>query len=116
MAITHEATQEWERMQRADHDTLIRVEALMNQIALEIKEFKDGLRTTILDHDTRLKVLEKINEQFQISEIAKETQNNAQWRRDFETRYKTIVMMAGFTGAVITFLIGVVSHFFGWLK
>lgn len=116
MSVTHEATSEWERMQRADHDTLIRVETLMGQIATDIKEFKDGLRSTINDHDTRIRLQEKINEQFPLAVLSKELHENTEWIRDFKTRYKTIVMMSGLTGAMITFIVSVVTKLFGLLK
>lgn len=114
--VTHEGTSEWERMQRADHDTLIRVETLMQTIATDIKEFKDGLRVTISDHDARIRLLEKLNEQFPPIPLVKELHDNTEWRKDFQTRYKTVVAMAGLTGGLIMFIITFIANFFGILK
>lgn len=99
-ASTKATIEKLDHLQRQDHDTLIRVEVATNDIRSDIKELKDGVKATITDHEVRLVRLEKVVTEERI----KAFDALLLWQRDFVTRWKFMVGMAGFVGAITGFV------------
>lgn len=94
-----------DRLQRQDHDTLIRVEVATNDIRSDIKELKDGVKSTITDHENRLIVLEKAV----TAEKLKDFDSLVLWHRDFVTRWKFILGISSAVGAIVSFIVTFLS-------
>ena len=80
-----------DRMQRADHDTLIRVEGKVDGIVTDVKDMKDGVNTKLLDHEARVKILE-------------------QQSHDFKTIWKFVVALATTIGTVLGFTLSLAAN------
>ena len=48
-----------DRRQNSDHDLLVTLHEQVKQIRVDIKDLKDGTSTTILDHENRIRFIEK---------------------------------------------------------
>lgn len=83
---------ELERLQRADHDTLIRLEGKVDTLSDDIKGLSNRITTQLIDHEARIKVLEL-------------------WRHDFRLTWKLMVAVATFIGTVLGILSQVVIAF-----
>lgn len=94
-----------EKLQRLDHDALIRVEENLKNIGADIKEMKDGTSLTLSDHEIRLKSIETI------VQVVKPEQSLAEFRvlqqqwRDFGNNLRLLQLFWGALGAAIIFLI-----------
>lgn len=53
---------ELEKLQRSDHDVLIRVETKMDSLTTELRTSNVNAATQLTDHETRIRVLEKSDE------------------------------------------------------
>jgi hypothetical protein len=51
-----------EKLQRADHDTLLRVETRIEGLTNEIRQQSTIVTAATTDHEARLRVLERVNE------------------------------------------------------
>lgn len=58
-----------EKLQRLDHDTLIRVETVLNSMIVEIRQTNATNVAATADHEARLRVLEKVSETLSSSRI-----------------------------------------------
>jgi len=52
-----------DRMQRSDHDTLIRVETKVDGLVEEIKTSNSNLSAQMFDHEIRIRSIEKVHDQ-----------------------------------------------------
>lgn len=52
-----------EKLQRDDHDTLIRVETKLEGLTAEIRDGNNNMKAMIADHELRIRVLENDKEQ-----------------------------------------------------
>lgn len=101
-----------DKIQRADHDTLIRVEAKVDQIVTDIKDLKDGVNAKVSDHEQRINVLERIKDEVNLSETMKSIKDSAQWIHDFKVTWKVILAVAGGVGGFVGFLINLLVRLF----
>lgn len=106
-------------LQRSDHDTLIRVEAKMDNLSTDVKIMGDGVMKSIADHEKRIHDLENVVAQsdpvnnikllFQLRDQIREfTSTAAAWR-----------VMAGLLGGFMMFFLTqlpVILRNFGILK
>lgn len=99
-ASTQATIAKLDHLQRLDHDTLIRVEVAVGDIRMDIKELKDGVKDTINNHETRLLKLEKAV----TDERVKAFDDLLLWQRDFNTRWKFVVAIAGVVGSLTGFI------------
>ncbi len=105
-----------DKIQREDHDRLIKVAAVVDNIAADVKTLADGFGLRITSNESRINVLEKLNDELKPSEIAKLTREHAQALRDLRTTYKTLSIALSVIGAAIGFIISFVTNLFGLLK
>lgn len=107
---------EWIKMQRTDHDTLIRVEALMNGLVSDVKDLKDGTAARLIEHETRLRSLEKIADEYKPGPLVNQLMENTNNIRDMRTSKNTVFLVASVVGGIIAFLFMVVSNVLGIIR
>lgn len=94
-----------EKLQRADHDLLIRLETKVDQIVIDIKEVKDGTKAQLISLDQRVKAMEELRDKLAPVELHKMILEDHQWIHDFNLKWKIILGIAGTIGAIVSFLI-----------
>lgn len=77
---------EMDKLQRSDHDTLIRLEGKVDALTITVATWQSGL-------DTRMK------------EIEKQLDVNTQWIHDFKNAYKVVAFMAALVGSFMSAII-----------
>lgn len=77
---------EMDKLQRSDHDTLIRLEGKVDSLILNVAALQLGT-------DTRIK------------EIEKQLEANTLWIHDFRSTYKVIGVFASGVGAIVSFIL-----------
>ena len=101
-----------DKLQRMDHDTLIRLESKVDSLITDIKDLKDGTSQKLTDHETRLRVMEKLAEQSQPETNLKKLNDLYQWKHDFQVRWQFIVAAAGVIGGVVGFILTLIGSYF----
>lgn len=105
-----------EKLQRSDHDLLIRLEAKVDTLIIDVKEVKDGTNTKLLDHEARIRSIEKIHEEINPIQAAKDFRDVQQELHDFRTIWKFVVTVASAIGGIIGFGLSIIAdslHLFG---
>lgn len=109
---TEPTTSEFLRTQRSDHDTLVRLETIMEQVAKDIKDFS----VNIASHDSRIRRIEAVLDQYPPGPLVVELKNNTETLRDLKTSFRVATVMAGFTGSALMFIVGLILKYFGFVK
>lgn len=97
--------QELAKIQRLDHDTLVRMEEHIKMIALDIKEMKEGTSFTLSDHEARLKRIETTLEIVKPEESLVEFRELQRQVRDFVVTANVFRVLGGIIGGIIVFLL-----------
>ena len=98
-----------EKLQRTDHDLLIRLESKVDSLIVDVKEVKDGTNTQLTDHETRIRVVEKVHEEVNPIQTVKEFRELQQQMHDFKTIWKFVITVASVIGGVIGFALSLVT-------
>lgn len=77
---------EMDKLQRSDHDTLIRLEGKVDALIMNVGTWQTGL-------DVRVKEMER------------QLDANTQWIHDFRSTYKVIGIFASLVSSVVTFIL-----------
>ena len=105
-----------DKLQRTDHDTLIRLEgkvdSFLTQYLSDMKELKDGTTAKINDHEVRIKTLEKVNESIASSE-GNRVEIMWQERHDTKLTKKLTYGAIAAVGGVIVWILQLLSGFIG---
>lgn len=103
-----------DRLQRTDHDTLIRLEGkvdnFLQQYILDMKELKDGTTSKINDHEARIKVFEKIAETL-VTPQGNKVDIMWQERHDSQLTKKLYIGAIATIGGAIVWLLQLLSGF-----
>ena len=105
-----------EKMQRSDHDTLLRLEVKVDALIADVKELKDGTNLQLTEHELRIRIIEKVHEEINPLQVVQEFKEVQLKIRDFQTIWKFVVTIAGAVGGIIGFILSVVAdslHLFG---
>ncbi len=81
---------EMDKLQRADHDTLIRLEGKVDALIVNVATLQTG-------SDTRLKQVED------------KAEGSEQWIHDFKHTYRVMGVLAASVSSVITFLLTMIA-------
>lgn len=98
-------------MNRTDHDTLVRLEVMVNQIGTDIKDLKDGMTVRLVGHDGRLDKHElRLNKIEAMIQSAHPEQTMGEFRvvqqqvHDFQTTVRTLWITTSIVSGLIAFL------------
>ena len=98
---------EIEKIQRTDHDTLIRVETKMDSLIIEMRSTNSAINDRLIDHESRLRVIEDIHSRVQPLDANKQLQSLLDWQDRLTSNYKFIAATMG----GISILVGIASSF-----
>lgn len=105
MAETRSSIQALDKMQRQDHDLLIRLEGKIDSITSDLKAMKDGMSTQLIDHEGRISTIEGIVQRVSPDKTFGEFQILKQEVHDFKTSINVARIIAGAIGGVIMFVL-----------
>ncbi len=94
-------TMDLEKLQRFDHDTLIRLEVLVKNVSDDIKEMKDGTARQLANLELRLKVVESVHEATKPEQTLNEFRIVQRDFRDFVVQAQTARYFAGLLGGLL---------------
>jgi hypothetical protein len=101
-----------EKIARQDHDTLIRVEAAVNNMASDLKALADGWATRITSLENRVVLLEKTNDEAKPKELYVTVSDHDRQLREANTTIKILKWLVGSFAAIIG-LVSYITKFFG---
>lgn len=108
-----------------DHDILIRLAAVVEtnhatvlekigDLKTAIGEVKDGSNVTLLEHERRIRAIEKVHDEINPVQSARKLEELYQWKRDSTTTHKRDVwwgrIIAGIIGATVSGLITLLTN------
>lgn len=99
----------WQKMQLEDHNLMIRLEAKVDGLIIDIRNLKDGTGQKLTEYESRIKALEKVHEEINPLRVAQEFQEVQQQVRDFRTIWKFMISIASIIGGVIGFTLSLVA-------
>lgn len=99
----------------SDHDLLIRLDTKFDELTTQIKINNDGVISKLGDHETRLKSMETLRDEFGPILIKQQVEQNTQWIHDFKLTYRTLVAIAATVGAVAGFFLSVVTQIYSFV-
>src|SRR5581483_7111988 len=97
------------KLQREDHDTLIRLETKFDQMLNDIKEVKDGTAARLSALEIRMADVEKIHNEINPIETAKKVEGLALWRSNIEANLRLSMAVSGFFGAIVGFVLAILT-------
>lgn len=112
--MTDETTKD--KIARQDHDTLVRVEVTLNNMAQDLKALGDGLTLRLTNVESRITALELIKNEVKPEEIVKLVAQHDKDISGLKTTWKTIVFITSVGAGIISFTFMVLNQFFGLFK
>lgn len=109
--------------QTPDHDILITlVESVKNNhttvmdkigdVKADVAELKDVVNLRIVDHEIRIKALEKLRDEVQPETVLEIIRRNDKWINDFKLTWKVTLGIASTIAAIIGFILATVVEIF----
>lgn len=102
----------------SDHDLLIRVDAKVDNLALDVKDLKDGFSARLVTVENKITQYDKILAEYSPEPIVKQLHENTQWIRDFKTTNRVVIglftflaFLAGILGTIVSTSTGIVNLF-----
>lgn len=92
-----------EKLQRIDHDTLIRLESKVDGLVTAMKDIREGTTQKLVSLEARIVDAEKIHEATNPIEAIKKLDEVYQWKHDFQLTYKILIGVASTIGGIIGF-------------
>lgn len=101
-----------EKLQRTDHDTLIRLESKVDNLVLSASQMTLTMSEKFSDHEARIRVMEKLAERADPDTNLKKLEDISQWVNDYKVRWKSLLaiasVIAGISGFVLQIILGYV--------
>ena len=94
-----------QKLQRSDHDLLIRLESKVDQLGLDIKDVKDGTSRRISDLEAKMNLMEKIRDQYDPVKLVPMILAHEQAIHDFKLTSRVFLIIAGGTGALVSWIL-----------
>ena len=94
-----------DKLQRLDHDMLIRLETKLDGVAIDIKEVKEVTTIRLSNLENRVNELEKLRDELNPREVVKKVNEVYQRQYDFQLTWKVVVAVAAGIGGIVGFLI-----------
>lgn len=109
--------------QTPDHDILITlVETVKNNhitvmdkigdVKADVAELKDVVNLRIVDHEIRIKALEKLRDEVQPETVLEIIRRNDKWINDFKLTWKVTLGIASTIAAIIGFILATAVEIF----
>lgn len=105
-------TNGYDKMRQSDHDLLIRLETIVNQIAIDVKELKDGTNSKLENHGARIALVEKFVDEHNTARVLQKVEEHHLWIRDFNTRWTTVLIITSTVTGGVVFIIDKILRFF----
>lgn len=98
----------------SDHDLLITLNTKFDELKTEIKSSNESTNTQVGGHESRIRTLETLVTQVDPIKthdaMWKKIDENANWIHDFKLTYKFVLGVSGGIGAVVGFILAVVTQ------
>lgn len=98
-----------DKLQRMDHDTLVRLESKVDQFVsqyiVDMKELRDGTTHRLADHEVRLEKIERTMEELKPVELSQKVDALNLWRHDFHLIWRFVVLAAATVGGVVAWIL-----------
>lgn len=106
--------------ENSDHDALItlinEVKNLkqgitdgMRSVEKKIDDTFSGVKAQVTEHEARLKVIELIQQKTEPEQTAKDVSDMKEWRKQFSVTWKLIIITSSTIGAVVGFILSLVT-------
>lgn len=109
-----------DKLQRTDHDTLIRMETKLDQVLSDTKRAQEDHHLRWADHEGRIKTIERVHEAINPEQAFKELEEVVQWKHDTERDVKFGKQVGrflwGVVGGVIIFVLQYIIQYLHLLK
>ena len=95
-----------------DHDLLIRLEAKLDQVILDVKDLKDGTTMKIANLELRVNELEDCHKQIDPPKMSTRLNSLEDWVMEQKINIKWLITIASFIGGIAGYIISQVGK---WL-
>ncbi len=95
-----------------ERDLLIRLETKFDYMAEDIKLLKDGTNQKLAQAEIRVTQLEKLRDEFNISELAAEVKKSSIYIHDQRLTKRVLIATISGVGTIIGVLTSVIVHYF----
>ena len=89
-----------------DHDLLIRLDAKVDQLSLDIKSLGEGVSIRIAKIEQRLDIVDKILSETDPTALVKLFNEDHEWIKGFKITWKIILGLIGLIGIIIGVILG----------
>ncbi len=100
------------KIQRSDHDVLVRLETKMDQVVTDISGLKDGFSLKLADHEARIQAIERVHVLVDPVQSLAELKKVIERQRDFSLMWKFIVGLVVAGSSIITWLLMTLAQVF----
>jgi hypothetical protein len=94
-----------DKIQREDHDLLVRIEANLTNLGTDVKIMGDGINLRVSDHEIRIQKLETVGVQTDPVETIRQFHILQQQVHDFMTTANVLRIAAGIIGGLVFYLL-----------
>jgi Mg2+ and Co2+ transporter CorA len=105
-----------DKMQRTDHDTLIRVEAKVDGLISEVKNSSTNIGAQLLEHEVRIRSIEKIHDQVDPIGGRAELDSLVLDRSASKAEKRTIAALSAGVGSLVTLIAAAAAAISGFLS
>lgn len=105
-----------EKLQRADHDALIRLETKMDSLGESMRRIETGFADRITKLEVGIDKINRVHDETNPIESVKKLNDLYQWIHDFRLTYKIIAVIIGIISSIIGYTLAVLTqvfHLFG---
>lgn len=103
----------------SDHDALItlinevknlnqKVENGLKNVEKKIDDTFSGVKAQVLEHEGRLKAIEKIQQVTAPEKAAKDLEDLIEWKKQFTLTWKFVILASSLVGAIVGFILSVI--------
>lgn len=105
-----------DKIARQDHDTLIRVEATVNNMASDLKTLNDGMTLRLTTLEQRVNTIDRFHDALQPQKVADMVEKHDRDIRSLKTTWKTVIFITTTATTALGILITILNQFFGLFK
>jgi len=95
-----------------DHDLLIRLEAKLDQVSIDVKDLKDGTTQRIAILEARMDELEAVNTEIKPKDMAETLRQHDKWISEQKLNIRWSLSIASAIGGLVGFILSQLSGLF----